>query len=89
VVIAAGGPGNARRPSQRESRLYRQTLIAFALPRAGDKPIDLVAAYPPHVLGPGETLQSLGGAGNAILATGTAQGGRGRDGRGRGADAEP
>ncbi len=32
VVIAAGGPGNARRPSPRENSVYRQTLIAFALP---------------------------------------------------------
>jgi quinoprotein glucose dehydrogenase len=92
VVIAAGGPGNARRPSARESRLYRQTLIAFALPRPGDKALDLVAAYPPHVLGPGESLQMQGGAGNALLATGAAQPGRGRGvqtGRGRGGNGNP
>ena len=32
VVIAAGGPGNARRPSPRENAVYHQILIAFALP---------------------------------------------------------
>jgi len=66
VVVAAGGPGNSRRPSQRENNLYHQTLIAFALPRAGDKPIDLVASYPPYKLKPGESM-GMDGSGGAVL----------------------
>jgi len=66
VVVAAGGPGNARRPSQRENLLYRQTLVAFALPRAGDKEIDLEAAYPPYSLKAGESM-AMDGSGGATL----------------------
>jgi quinoprotein glucose dehydrogenase len=53
VVIAAGGPGNAHRPSPRENALYHQVLIAFALPRAGDPPVDIVGPYPRRDQGPG------------------------------------
>jgi glucose dehydrogenase len=53
VVLAVGGPGNARRPSPRENNLYHQTLVAFALPKAGDKPVDIVGPYPPRAQGPG------------------------------------
>lgn len=53
VVIAAGGPGNARRPSPRENSLYRQVLIAFALPRPGDEAVDITGPYPARLQGPG------------------------------------
>jgi len=53
VVLAVGGPGNSRRPSQRESFLYHQTLVAFALPKPGEKPVDIVGPYPPRAQGPG------------------------------------
>ena len=66
VVIAAGGPGNARRPSPRESFLYHQTLVAFALPRPGDKPLDIVTPYPRRALQPGESL-AMDGSGGATL----------------------
>jgi quinoprotein glucose dehydrogenase len=66
VVIAAGGPGNARRPSPRESFLYHQTLVAFALPRPGDNPPDIVTPYPRRALQPGESL-AMDGSGGATL----------------------
>src|SRR5262249_44406387 len=68
VVIAAGGPGNSRRPSPRESYLYHQTLIAFALPRAGDagKPVDILGPYPRYSLKPDEGL-SMDSSGGATL----------------------
>jgi glucose dehydrogenase len=66
VVIAAGGPGNARRPSPRESLLYHQTLVAFALPRPSDKDLDIVTPYPAHALQPGESL-AMDGSGGATL----------------------
>jgi hypothetical protein len=59
-----GGAGNSRRPSQRESFLYHQTLVAFALPKPGDKPVDIVGPYPRRALQAGESLQ-LDGAGGA------------------------
>ncbi len=64
VVLAVGGPGNSRRPSPRESYLYHQTLVAFALPKPGEKPVDIVGPYPRRTLQPGENLQ-LDGAGGA------------------------
>jgi quinoprotein glucose dehydrogenase len=66
VVIAAGGPGNARRPSLRETFLYHQTLVGFALPRPGDKPADIVTPYPRRALQPGESL-AMDGSGGATL----------------------
>ena len=68
VVVAAGGPGNARRPSQRENLLYHQTLIAFALPKPGDKPVDLVGSYPPYSLKPGESMAMDGSGGATLVA---------------------
>ena len=68
VVVAAGGPGNARRPSQRENLLYRQTLVAFALPRPGDTIPDLEAAYPPYNLKPGESMAMDGSGGATLVA---------------------
>ena len=53
VVIAAGGPGNAHRPSPRENALYHQVLIAFALPRPGEKPVDIIGPFPRREGGPG------------------------------------
>jgi glucose dehydrogenase len=68
VVIAAGGPGNSRRPSPRESFLYHQTLVAFALPRPGDKPVDIVTPYPRRALQPGESLAMDGSGGATLVA---------------------
>ncbi len=68
VVIAAGGPGNARRPSPRESFLYHQTLVAFALPGPGDEPPDIVTPYPPRALRPGESLAMDGSGGARLVA---------------------
>jgi quinoprotein glucose dehydrogenase len=56
VVIAAGGPGNARRRSVNENFAFHQTLVAFALPRPGDEPIDIVTPYPKRPPLPGENL---------------------------------
>ena len=44
VVIAAGGPGNARRRSANDNFAFHQTLVAFALPKPGEKEIDIVDA---------------------------------------------
>ena len=46
VLIAAGGPGNAKRTTPSDPYAFHQTLVAFALPRPGDKPIDIVTPYP-------------------------------------------
>ena len=46
VVIAAGGPGNAKRTTPSDPYAFHQTLVAFALPRPGEKPIDIVTPYP-------------------------------------------
>ncbi len=67
VVVAAGGPGNARRPSPRESLLYHQLLVAFALPKASDKALDIVTPYPPRALQPGESLAMDGSGGASIV----------------------
>jgi quinoprotein glucose dehydrogenase len=56
VVIAAGGPGNARRRSATDNFVFHQTLVAFALPKPGDKPIDIVAPYPRREGRPGDIL---------------------------------
>ncbi len=56
VVIAAGGPGNARRRSANENFAFHQTLVAFALPRPGDRPLDIVTPYPKRPALPGENL---------------------------------
>jgi quinoprotein glucose dehydrogenase len=66
VVVAAGGPGNSRRPSPRENFLYHQTLVAFALPRPGDKELDIVTPYPRRALQPGESM-AMDGSGGASL----------------------
>ena len=56
VVIAAGGPGNARRRSATDNFAFHQTLVAFALPKPGDKEIDIVTPYPKREPQPGENL---------------------------------
>ncbi len=56
VIIAAGGPGNARRRSTDENFAFHQTLVAFALPRPGEKPLDIVTPYPKRAALPGENL---------------------------------
>jgi hypothetical protein len=87
VVIAAGGPGNARRPSPRNNVVYHQTLVAFALPRPGETPPDIVTPYPQRAVGSGEQLQPEGSAGNArIVPEGAPAGRGGRGGRGAAPD---
>lgn len=56
VVIAAGGPGNARRRSATDNFVFHQTLVAFALPKPGDKEIDIVTPYPKREPKPGDNL---------------------------------
>jgi len=68
VVLAVGGPGNARRPSPRESGLYHQTVVAFALPKPGDKALDIVTPYPKRLLQPGESLAMDGSGGATIVS---------------------
>jgi quinoprotein glucose dehydrogenase len=55
VVIAAGGPGTAQYLTKPQWG-YHQTLVAFALPRKGEKPIDIVTPYPKRMPNPGETF---------------------------------
>ena len=54
VVIAAGGPGNARRRSATDNFVFHQTLVAFALPKPGEKEIDIVTPYPKRGPRPGD-----------------------------------
>lgn len=55
VVIAAGGPGTAAYRTNPQWG-YRQLLVAFALPREGEQPIDIVTPYPRRMpIGPEET----------------------------------
>ena len=61
VVIAAGGPGSAtlQHPGTLDDERgddwgYHQTLVAFALPRPGDKDLDIVKPYPKRLPKPGE-----------------------------------
>jgi quinoprotein glucose dehydrogenase len=56
VVIAAGGPGNARRRSANDNFVFHQTLVAFALPKSGDKEIDIVTPYPKREPKPGDDM---------------------------------
>jgi glucose dehydrogenase len=91
VVIAAGGPGGSRRPSPRENALYRQVLIAFALPKPGERPVDIVTPYPPKLQGPGAWPPNWSPPGNRkaftmpepAVASGRDAGGLGNDGRDR------
>jgi glucose dehydrogenase len=55
VVIAAGGPGNAKRTTPSDPYAFHQTLVAFALPRPGEKPIDIFTPYPKRLAQPGDT----------------------------------
>src|SRR5258708_40341540 len=68
VVVAAGGPGDARRAAPRENFLYHETLVAFALPRPGDKPVDIVGPYPRYRLKPGESMAMDGSGGASLVA---------------------
>jgi quinoprotein glucose dehydrogenase len=60
VVIAAGGPGNARRRSAKDNFVFHQTLVAFALPKPNgkenDKEIDIVTPYPKREPQPGDDM---------------------------------
>ena len=55
VVIAAGGPGTAAYRTNPQWG-YRQILVAFAIPRAGERVLDIVTPYPKRMpIGPEET----------------------------------
>ena len=56
VLVAAGGPGNARRRSGTDNFAFHQTLVAFALPKPGDTNVDIVTPYPKREGRPGENL---------------------------------
>jgi hypothetical protein len=45
VVIAAGGPGTAAYRTNPQWG-YRQLLVAFAIPRPGERTLDIVTPYP-------------------------------------------
>ena len=54
VVIAAGGPGTAAYRTSPQWG-YRQLLVAFAIPRPGERALDIVTPYPRRMpIGPGE-----------------------------------
>jgi quinoprotein glucose dehydrogenase len=54
VVIAAGGPGTAAYLTNPQWG-YRQLLVAFAIPRPGERTIDIVTPYPRRMpVGPQE-----------------------------------
>ena len=54
VVIAAGGPGTAAYNTNPQWG-YRQLLVAFAIPRPGEKVLDIVTPYPKRMpIGPEE-----------------------------------
>jgi quinoprotein glucose dehydrogenase len=56
VVIAAGGPGNARRRSTTDNFAFHQTLVAFALPKPGGTEIDITTPYPKREPKPGDVI---------------------------------
>jgi glucose dehydrogenase len=54
VVIAAGGPGTAAYLTNPQWG-YRQLLVAFAIPRPGERTLDIVTPYPKRMpVGPQE-----------------------------------
>jgi quinoprotein glucose dehydrogenase len=54
VVIAAGGPGTAAYLTNPQWG-YRQLLVAFAIPRPGERTLDIVTPYPKRMpIGPEE-----------------------------------
>jgi quinoprotein glucose dehydrogenase len=54
VVIAAGGPGTAAYRTNPQWG-YRQLLVAFAIPRSGERTLDIVGPYPKRMpVGPEE-----------------------------------
>jgi glucose dehydrogenase len=57
VVVAAGGPGHARyRTPPTDNFVYHETLVAFALPKPGEKPIDIITPFPKRVGQDGDDL---------------------------------
>ncbi len=55
VVIAAGGPGTAAYRTNPQWG-YRQLMVAFAIPRPGERVLDIVTPYPRRMpIGPEET----------------------------------
>ena len=56
VVIAAGGPGHAKYRSKNDQNVYHETLVAFALPKPGEKLPDIVTPFPKRVGHPGDDL---------------------------------
>jgi quinoprotein glucose dehydrogenase len=58
VVIAAGGPGHAKyRTPESDNFVYHETLVAFALPKPGEKPVDIITPFPKR---PGHDGDDLG-----------------------------
>ena len=56
VVIAAGGPGTAAYRTNPQWG-YRQIMVAFAIPRAGERVLDIVTPYPRRMpIGPGRDV---------------------------------
>ena len=65
VVITAGGPGTTQKhtvgsPDDERGELYgyRQTLVAFAIPKPGEKEADIDKAFPRRLPKPGEKWPS-------------------------------
>ena len=56
VVIAAGGPGHAKYRSKSDQDVYHETVVAFALPKPGEKPVDIVTPFPKRLGHEGDDL---------------------------------
>ena len=56
VVVAAGGPGHARYRSPGDTYVYHETLVAFALPKPGEKPVDIITPFPKRLGHDGDDL---------------------------------
>jgi glucose dehydrogenase len=56
VVVAAGGPGHAKYRSASDQNVYHETLVAFALPKPGEKLPDIITPYPKRVGHDGDDL---------------------------------
>ena len=57
VVVTSGGPGHARYRSPNDNFVYHQTVIGFAVPKAGEKPVDIITPFPKR---PGHEGDDLG-----------------------------
>ena len=45
IVVASGGPGHAQYRTPGDNWVYHQTLIAFAIPKVGEKPVDIITPF--------------------------------------------